>query len=75
MPEYENAEARNRDRRKADNERNNEGTHGRIYDSDKYISEGRRVPSGTVPLNILTFQYPFYCVYICTNYFFSPCIF
>jgi len=30
-----------------------------IYDSNKYISGARRVQNGTVPMNILQFQYPF----------------
>lgn len=29
------------------------------YESDKYISGPRRVQDGTVPMNILSFQYPF----------------
>lgn len=33
---------------------------GRAYDSNKYISGARRVTNGTVPINILQFQYPFF---------------
>lgn len=32
---------------------------GKTYDSNKYISKARRVTNGTVPINILQFQYPF----------------
>jgi len=38
--------------------RNNKGNE-KIYDSNKYISAAKRVENGTVPLNILEFQYPF----------------
>jgi len=31
----------------------------KIYDSNEYISAAKRVENGTVPLNILEFQYPF----------------
>lgn len=30
------------------------------HDSNKYISGARRVTNGTVPINILQFQYPFF---------------
>lgn len=30
-----------------------------IYDSNEYISGARRVQNGTVPMDILKFQYPF----------------
>lgn len=33
---------------------------GRTYDSNKYISGAKRVTNGTVPINILQFQYPFF---------------
>lgn len=46
-------------------------SHQDTYDLRKYISEGRRVSNGTVPLNILKFQYPF----LSCQLFFSHCIF
>lgn len=48
-----------RDEKKWEAERNNDGVHEGTYDSNKYISESKRVPNGTVPINILQFQYPF----------------
>lgn len=36
------------------------GVQERAYDSNKYISEAKRVTNGTVPINILQFQYPFF---------------
>jgi len=32
--------------------------HEETYDSNKYISGAKRVTNGTVPMNILQFQYP-----------------
>jgi len=37
----------------------NEKEKNELYDSNKYISEAKRVQNGTVPMNILQFQYPF----------------
>jgi len=34
------------------------GVQEKTYDSNKYISGARRVSNGTVPMNILQFQYP-----------------
>lgn len=48
-----------RDEKKWEAGRNNDGVHESTYDSNKYISEAKRVPNGTVPMNILQFQYPF----------------
>lgn len=36
-----------------------DGVHEKTYDSNKYVSGAKRVPNGTVPMNILQFQYPF----------------
>lgn len=36
------------------------------YNSNEYISRAKRVQNGTVPMNILEFQYPFY---ICSDYY------
>lgn len=35
-----------------------DGVQEKTYDSNKYISGARRVSNGTVPMNILQFQYP-----------------
>ena len=42
------------------NGKNEDGRiHEEIYNSYKYISVAKRVQNGTVPINILEFQYPF----------------
>ncbi|XP_011859838.1 PREDICTED: uncharacterized protein LOC105557260 isoform X2 [Vollenhovia emeryi] len=43
------------------------GVQERFYDSNKYISGARRVPNGTVPINILQFHHSF--SYDCQRYF------
>ncbi|XP_011636228.1 uncharacterized protein LOC105426623 [Pogonomyrmex barbatus] len=47
--------------------RDDDGIHEEIYDSNKYISEAKRVPNGTVPMNILQFHHSF--SYDCRRYF------
>lgn len=41
-----------------DEEIDEEAKDRRIYNSNKYISRPKRVQDGTVPINILEFQYP-----------------
>lgn len=60
---------------KSENQKTEEATqkrdemiHEEIYDSTEYISAPKRVQDGTVPMNILNFQYPFnfiYNIYMC----------
>lgn len=52
---------RNEEIEEVEKERNDE----EIYDSSKYISEAKRVQNGTVPMNILQFQYPLYYMKLC----------
>jgi len=40
-------------------ERRTNKENEKIYDSNEYISAAKCVKNGTVPLNILEFQYPF----------------
>jgi len=64
MPENESWERQSefRDEKKWEAGRDNSGIHEKIYNSNKYISGARRVPNGTVPINILQFQYPFFII-------------
>lgn len=39
-------------------EKDDDGVQEKTYDSNKYVSGARRVSNGTVPMNILQFQYP-----------------
>lgn len=47
------------------NEENGKGKNDEeIYNSNEYISGAKRAQNGTVPMNILQFQYPFnYYIY------------
>ncbi|XP_011702376.1 PREDICTED: cilia- and flagella-associated protein 44-like [Wasmannia auropunctata] len=56
-----------RDEKKQKAERDNDRVNESTYDSNKYISEARRVPNGTVPINILQFHHSF--SYDCQRYF------
>lgn len=47
-------------RNKMHNEENGKGKNDEeIYNSNEYISGAKRAQNGTVPMNILQFQYPF----------------
>lgn len=53
-------EFRNKENQKAEKGGSDEEIHEEyIYDSSEYISGAKRVQNGTVPMNILEFQYPF----------------
>lgn len=53
-------EFRNKENQKAEKVESDEEMHEEyIYNSRKYISRAKRVQNGTVPMNILEFQYPF----------------
>lgn len=52
-------EFRNEENQKAGKEENDERIQE--YNSNEYISRAKRVQNGTVPMNILEFQYPFIC--------------
>lgn len=52
-----------RDEEKQELEKDNAGVQEKVYDSNKYISGARRMSNGTVPMNILQFQYPFLVMY------------
>lgn len=55
-------EFRSKENQKAGKEESDEGVHEEyVYNSNKYISGAKRVQDGTVPMNILEFQYPFIC--------------
>lgn len=50
------------DEKKWNIERDDGRIHEKTYDSNKYVSGARRVMNGTVPMNILQFQYPFFVI-------------
>lgn len=49
----------NEENQEAMEERHDERIREMIYDSSEFISGAKRAPDGTVPMNILEFQYPF----------------
>lgn len=56
-----------RDEERREAGKDNGEVQEKIYDSSEYISRARRVLNGTVPINILQFQYPFFLLYNCKN--------